>query len=383
MKSEFYDDPYGSYDPYANGDGSGWDPYAGILHKSNDKKTVKESQPEEQIGPVETKTEKQAEEQEKTDEKQAVEEEHTEQTEKQTAEREEPSAVNKKKQEEQPVAPKKEKRPPQKKKRKRKRLTIVVLILAAWLAYRAGYNQESHIQTARNVPMSAEENLSVEASETEAAAEEETTDTEVEETAAEEAVQPEENPEQQTAETTEELFEITIEQEYEEGQNVNAETVYTASLLDNYSGLLDSSKKIGIISAEATSTIVQEKTTNEPMRMFDGQIDTSWQEGVDGPGLGENFTAYFSEPVKVKYITFRLGNWKSNEYYYGNNRPRTLDIELGNMNTQIEFPDVWQEFCVEITPPCEASSMRVVLNDVYAGTSWDDTAITDINLYRE
>ena len=69
----------------------------GFFIKVMTKKTVKESQPEEQIGPVETKTEKQAEEQEKTDEKQAVEEEHTEQPEKQTAEREEPSAVNKKK----------------------------------------------------------------------------------------------------------------------------------------------------------------------------------------------------------------------------------------------------------------------------------------------
>jgi hypothetical protein len=78
-----------------------------------------------------------------------------------------------------------------------------------------------------------------------------------------------------------------------------------------------------------------------------------------------------------------LGNWKTDRYYHSNNRPKTLTLELGDFKTQVTFPDEWKEFYVESSPACEAPALSVTIDKVYAGSSWDDTPITDISLFRE
>lgn len=200
-----------------------------------------------------------------------------------------------------------------------------------------------------------------------------------------------ETPVPSEPEAEEEIFPVMIEEELNtEPEEVDAGAEAAAapaesvvSLVDFQTTSIDSSKKIQISSAQATSTIVQETTTNEPMRMFDDKMDTNWQEGVDGPGIEQGFTAEFQETSNVKYMIFYLGNWKTDNYFYGNNRPKKLTLELGEFRTQVEFPDKWEAFCVEVTPACTASSLTVTIDEVYAGTSWDDTVITDISLYRE
>ncbi|MCD7868227.1 MAG: hypothetical protein LUG62_08590 [Clostridiales bacterium] len=159
--------------------------------------------------------------------------------------------------------------------------------------------------------------------------------------------------------------------------------VPSASLVSLSDVVLDSSKLITVADATATSVISQETVDNYPILVFDDNTETNWQEGVDGSGIGEGFTATFQETSAVKYITFRLGNWKTDEYYVGNNRPKTLTITLGSFTTQVTFPDEHEQFCLELSPACEAKSMSITIVDVYAGTSWDDTVITDISLYRE
>lgn len=187
-----------------------------------------------------------------------------------------------------------------------------------------------------------------------------------------------------------ELFPVTVKEEMNMDEpTTEAPTpmptpalVPVAAILDEMPPV-DSSKRIEVISAYATSVIAQEGTSNEPIKVFDQKIDTNWQEGVSGPGIGQGFTAEFRNSEKVRYLAFMLGNWKTDRYYHGNNRPKTLTLELGDFKTQITFPDEWKEFYVEISPACEASALSVIIDEVYAGSSWDDTPITDISLFRE
>lgn len=181
-----------------------------------------------------------------------------------------------------------------------------------------------------------------------------------------------------------ELFPVTVKEEMNKDElaREDSTSVPTATFLDEMP-FVDSSKRIEVISAYATSVIAQEGTTNEPIKVFDQKIDTNWQEGVSGPGIGQGFTAGFRNSEKVRYLTFMLGNWKTDRYYYGNNRPKTLTLELGTFKTQVTFPDEWKEFYVEISPACEAASLNVIIDEVYAGSNWDDTPVTDISLFRE
>ena len=172
------------------------------------------------------------------------------------------------------------------------------------------------------------------------------------------------------------------------------EKITSAELLED-SDLLKSVKKtytrIGsgaITKADASSVIDQDLVGNEPIKAFDDNDSTDWQEGVDGPGIGEYLEFAFDKSYPVTYMTFKLGNWlpdKSDKYYWGNCRPKTLQIDSGNNSWNLTFPDGKQEFLVQLNPETDISNIKITIQDVYTDRiEWQDTAITDIGLwYKE
>ena len=172
------------------------------------------------------------------------------------------------------------------------------------------------------------------------------------------------------------------------------EKITSAELLED-SDLLKSIKKtytrIGsgaITKADASSVIDQDLVGNEPIKAFDDNDSTDWQEGVDGPGIGEYLEFTFDKSYPVTYMTFKLGNWlpdKSDKYYWGNCRPKTLQIDSGNNSWNLTFPDGKEEFLVRLDPETDISNIKITIQDVYTDRiEWQDTAITDIGLwYKE
>ncbi len=172
------------------------------------------------------------------------------------------------------------------------------------------------------------------------------------------------------------------------------EKITSAELLED-SDLLKSVKKtytrIGsgaITKADASSVIDQDLVRNEPIKAFDDNDSTDWQEGVDGPGIGEYLEFAFDKSYPVAYMTFKLGNWlpdKSDKYYWGNCRPKTLQIDSGNNSWNLIFPDGKEEFLVRLDPETDISNIKITIQDVYTDRiEWKDTAITDIGLwYKE
>ena len=137
-----------------------------------------------------------------------------------------------------------------------------------------------------------------------------------------------------------------------------------------------------VANVEATSTIYQEGVDNNPYVLFDWNDYSSWQDGVDGDGIGESITATFDREYTVRYITVRLGNWYGDDsYYYGNNRPQTMTFELGGQRFQMTFPDEKKEFCIELSKDLPATDLRVIIDRVYKGTEYEDTCINEITVY--
>ena len=172
------------------------------------------------------------------------------------------------------------------------------------------------------------------------------------------------------------------------------EKITSAELLED-SDLLKSIKKTytrlgsgAITKADASSVIDQDLVGNEPIKAFDDNDSTDWQEGVDGPGIGEYLEFAFDKSYPVAYMTFKLGNWlpdKSDKYYWGNCRPKTLQIDSGNNSWNLTFPDGKEEFLVRLDPETDISNIKITIQDVYTDRiEWKDTAITDIGLwYKE
>ena len=169
------------------------------------------------------------------------------------------------------------------------------------------------------------------------------------------------------------------------------EKITSAELLED-SDLLKSVKKtytrIGsgaITKANASSVIDQDLVGNEPIKAFDDNDKTDWQEGKEGSGIGEYLEFTFDKSYPVAYMTFKLGNWLSDDYYWGNCRPKILQIDSGNNSWNLAFPDGKDEFLVQLDPETDISNIKITIQDVYTDRiEWQDTAITDIGLwYKE
>ena len=119
--------------------------------------------------------------------------------------------------------------------------------------------------------------------------------------------------------------------------------------------------KLSVKDASASSVISQEGTDNGAGKAVDGNEKTSWQEGVAGDGIGESLHFELEKSYNVKYMSFQLGNWNSWEYFDGNNRPKELEITVGDVTQTITFPDGKTEYWVEFSGECPASEIEVVI----------------------
>lgn len=168
------------------------------------------------------------------------------------------------------------------------------------------------------------------------------------------------------------------------------EKITSAELLED-SDLLKSVKKtytrIGsgaITKADASSVIDKDLVGNEPIKAFDDNDKTDWQEGKEGPGIGEYLEFTFDKSYPVAYMTFKLGNWLSDDYYWGNCRPKILQIDSGNNSWNLTFPDGKDEFLVQLDSETDMSNIKITIQDIYTDRiEWQDTAITDIGLWYQ
>lgn len=133
-----------------------------------------------------------------------------------------------------------------------------------------------------------------------------------------------------------------------------------------------------------SSHVVQQNTEidNTAWSAFDGQTETSWQEGADGNGEGEGIAAGFGRVCQVNAVTLLLGNHRSETWYLKNNRPKVLTIHLDDQMFQIEFPDIMREFAVVFSSPVPASQITIFIDEVYRGTEYEDTVIAEIGVYE-
>ncbi len=132
-----------------------------------------------------------------------------------------------------------------------------------------------------------------------------------------------------------------------------------------------------------SSTVVQQDRTidNSGWSAFDGQIETSWQEGVAGGGIGEYIYGGFDRTYQVRVINLLLGNHRSDDWYIKNNTPKTVLINMGGKTFQASFPQEKTEFSLVFSQPIEAGDIKITIDDVHKGTDYADTIIAEVNIY--
>lgn len=159
----------------------------------------------------------------------------------------------------------------------------------------------------------------------------------------------------------------------------------TASLLYSSQADFNGLSKIVIQKGNVTqsSFVVQtgNKIDNTGWSAFDGNAETSWQEGQADDGIGEYVTARFDREYQVKNITFLVGNHRTKEWFIKNNRPKKLSILLGGQRYEVDFPDEMAEFTVVLSEAVPSSEITIMIDDVYLGTQYHDTVIAEVGVY--
>lgn len=138
------------------------------------------------------------------------------------------------------------------------------------------------------------------------------------------------------------------------------------------------------------SSVVDQQGThnNSASALVDNDLETSWQEGVDGDGLGESVMLDFGHEVQVQMVEMYLGNWRTDEWFYKNNVPSEVDLYCyGAADDTFETVTVYNEHydrttCwVEFSRPVPLQYLELYINQVYKGSKYDDTCIAEIVVY--
>ena len=188
----------------------------------------------------------------------------------------------------------------------------------------------------------------------------------------------------QTMQTSEQTIEPTQEATPEPTQEATPEPTQEAVTIsvENASNVNTSGySKVTISSAEASSTIVQEGYDNSVQKTYDGDEKSSWQDGIDGEGVGEWLHYNFDRSYNVRYVTLKMGNWRNQENYDLNSRPKDITVWFGGQSYQVTIPDGKTEYCLELSGDISCSEMYLRIDSVYAGTKYDDTCISEVGIY--
>ena len=131
--------------------------------------------------------------------------------------------------------------------------------------------------------------------------------------------------------------------------------------------------------AQASSELASDGHTYYAENAMDGDPDTTWQEGVEGYGIGEYLELGFSQPQKLSLLRIFPGN---GNYYTENGRPAELLVEFSDGSAlTFDFPDSYGDFTLDLGGTVETSWVRLTIAEVYPGTVWEDTAITEVLAY--
>ncbi|NJP06741.1 MAG: hypothetical protein HC837_14540, partial [Chloroflexaceae bacterium] len=136
-------------------------------------------------------------------------------------------------------------------------------------------------------------------------------------------------------------------------------------------------------SSELPTDAAASYTANQ---VIDGSLETSWVEGVDGPGVGESFTLTFPAPLLVEQIGMSIGFDRDDAIFTANNRIKQATIRFSNgYEFEQTFADTRGIQTFDIAPPspelAEVTSVTVVIQDIYPGTRFDDTCLAEIEVW--
>ena len=136
-----------------------------------------------------------------------------------------------------------------------------------------------------------------------------------------------------------------------------------------------------VLTAEASSALVESHTTHGPWNVLDGDPGTTWCEDASGRGIGEwlRLETEDGSPVPLCAVSFALGFQGTDALLRNNGWPTRILIECEDgFRQEAEFYSY--NDVVMLDRPVTTEWIKITILDARAGTLYEDTCISDITL---
>jgi hypothetical protein len=134
----------------------------------------------------------------------------------------------------------------------------------------------------------------------------------------------------------------------------------------------------------ASSSSVLEATSRTDFRapnLLDEDLETAWNEGAEGPGLGEWVRFDFGEPAILTRIEIANGYQKDEERFQGTIRIRSLKLEYSDGSTQLV--DLIDTMDVQAVAARSNATewLKMTVTAVYPDYVWEDAALSEVRIF--
>lgn len=146
-----------------------------------------------------------------------------------------------------------------------------------------------------------------------------------------------------------------------------------------------SAARVKVAAVTASSSYPSDENANyEPKNLTDGKSGTSWVEGDQGGGLGSWVELDLGGSKTVKRIQVWGGMWYSSEYWARGNRPKALEVKFSDGTvTELAMSDTQAVQVLDLPKAVSTTNIRFKVKSVYNGSTWQDTAISEIQVFDD
>lgn len=137
-----------------------------------------------------------------------------------------------------------------------------------------------------------------------------------------------------------------------------------------------------VLSIQASSYLSEKNYTHFPENIVDGTLQNAWVEGAVGQGVEEWIQFSFNGTYTVSGIEIYSGYQKSADLYQKNSRPKDVRIVFSD-GTEESFTldDIDGIQTLYFSKGMNTDTLTLYIESVYPGTKFEDTVISEINLF--
>jgi len=134
-----------------------------------------------------------------------------------------------------------------------------------------------------------------------------------------------------------------------------------------------------VYAVKVSSAKLEDNRLYSASNLIDNDPKTAWVPVSNKSGIGEWVEFSFDDPMQVNSLLITNGYAKSTESFIRNNRIKTATLEFSDgSKSTVTLQDTSKPQTITIRK--KTRTIRLIIDEVYKGTMYDDTCLSDMEL---